>query len=342
MPKITVTVRCASRDSFLSSQGLPSYFAAVLACLDRQTFTDFEVVWVDLHHKQNCDAFAAMAMTDYLVKHVDVHPQHRYWLDQGLAAMAAATNTAILYADANTELIISLDDAEFFDPDFLQRYWDHYHKDFHFMHAAHRRLHSIKHVCGLPEIPIAGDVFINDSRLPRVQEALRKTKKKVFHHTYGNWLCAGKSFTLQDALTLNGFNERIDGNCCLEDCEFGVRLELLGRKFVYDPDGCVYILDHPSYVDDAEGSIKLSRNFVAVETFGILRCAVELKDFEANRGHQLSDRHLAIIERETLKYRKFSIFADENKERLAIWKNTPTFDLRQQREELRCSSMWKW
>jgi hypothetical protein len=110
---------------------------------------------------------------------------------------------------------------------------------------------------------------------------------------------------------------------------------------VDQPDGCVFIVDHPSYVDDQDGGIKLSRNFCAVETYGIVRCAIELNELVANK-HPIEQRHLDIIDRETRKYRGFSIFDDANAERLAIWKNTPTFDLVEQRRGIRSSQLWRW
>lgn len=330
-PKISLTIRCASRDDFLASQGITSYFRSVLQCLRAQTFRHFEFIYVDTYYDENRASFAA-EQTPFVVKHVPVHKDHRYWYDQGWAYMTAATNTAILYADG--ELIISLDDAEFFNADLLERYWSAYSRGL-FMHAAHRRLRSIAYASnGLPLLPISGDVYINDSRVKQ----LRGSSQMV--HRRGSWLYAGKSFALEDALALNGFNERLDGNCSLEDCEFGVRLRHYGRSFLYDRDGCIFILDHPSYVD-AVGGKKISRNFCAIENHGFICCANELSYLVANRD-PITPEYLKIIDRETKKYRNFSIYDKENAERFEIWKNVPTFDLKRQRVELRKSVDWWW
>jgi hypothetical protein len=330
MPKLSLTIRSASRDNFLATQGIPSFFEAVMWCMHEQTFTDFEFIYVDTYYDQNRARFATIN-PGFQVKHVPVHKDHRYWYDQGWAFMAAATNTAILYADG--ELIVSLDDAEFFNRDLLRRYWTAYQCDM-FMHASHRRLRSIDLDNGWPTLPISGDVYINDSRLNR----LKGDRTKM--HREGSWLYAGKSFSLEDALTLNGFNERLDGNSTLEDAEFGVRLAKLGRKFLYDADGCVFILDHKSYVDDPDGK-QISRGFIAVENKGYICCAQETDYRVANRD-PLTPKQLAIINRETRKYRKFDMYCPENAERLRIWAATPTFDLRQQRAELRASPEWRW
>lgn len=332
-PQLTLTVRCASRDNFLATQGVPSFFAGLLHCLRQQTFRNFEFVFVDAYYAENREAFAKLK-ADFVVKHVDMHPGHRYWYDKGWAAMAGATNTAILYADG--ELIVSLDDAEFFNADLLERYWRAY-QDGACLHACHRRLRTFATQDGLPVVPLSGDLYINDSRMARLA---KHGTNGVLKHSHGQWLYAGKSFSLADALKLNGFNERCDGNCSLEDCEFGVRLELLGRKFTFDQDGCVFIVDHPTYMHDDTGK-KLSREFVAIENYGFVCCVRELFDYVANKP-TLTDRHMAIINRETKKFRSFDIYCDENKERLAIWQAMPTFDLVEERAALRNSPEWVW
>ncbi len=68
---------------------------------------------------------------------------------------------------------------------------------------------------------------------------------------------------------------------------------------------------------------------------------VELKEIVANKN-ALTPKHMEIIKRETLKYRKFDPFAASNSKNLNIWMNVPTFDLQQERLELRSSSEWRW
>lgn len=330
-PKISITVRTASKDDFLACQGITSAFESLLWCLEHQTFWDFEFIYVDTYYEQNRERFAAVR-TSLPVKHVPVHQDHRYWYDQGWAYMTAATNTALLYADG--ELFISIDDAEFFDSDLLMRYWKYYQQGA-CMHAAHRHASRIDtNHGGKPRLPISGDIRVIDNRAKHV-------KQPVTVHKAGSWLYAGKSFTLEDALKLNGFNERLDGCSTLEDSEFGARLMKLGRKFTYDLDGCVYIVEHPSYVNDDPTAKRISRNFIAIENYGLIDCVNQLGKLVANRD-PITDEELQIINAATLKYRKFDIFSDENAERLAIWKAVPTFDLRKQREELRKSPDWKW
>ena len=114
----------------------------------------------------------------------------------------------------------------------------------------------------------------------------------------------------------------MDGYKALEDCEFGIRLSKLGRKFALHEQGYLWILDH-------SGGYQRTI-FRAVENHGMLECAKRLSGYRANEG-QVTDKQMSIIKQETLKYRKF----DPNKfpEQLAIWKNTPTFDLAKEWKE---------
>ena len=340
-------IHTASPDEFLKNQGVESYFNAVLNNLSHQTFKDFEFIFVDTFYDHNKDRFNSLSSTfPFVVKHVPIHHEHRYWFDQGYVYISAAKNTGLLYADG--ELVITCDDAEFFPEHLLQLYWDHY-KSGYYLHALHKRMKSIKTENGLPVFPIEGDVYINDHRLNNAPD-------KVKHHRQGNLLFAGSSFSLGDALHLNGFNERMDGCKSLEDCDFGNRLTMIGRSFASEKNGFFYILDHQSYGDDikttiADGQLndpphiplpkKQISNFIAIENFGMLRASEELIEPQVNK-FPITNRHLKIIQRETLKYRNFDILAPAHKPMLDIWMNTPIFNLKKQREDLRNSSEWKW
>ena len=336
--RISLMIHTASADWFLKNQGIDSYFTALLDCLGQQTFQSFELVYVDANHEINREKFAELVRRyPFTVKHVPVHHEHRYWFDKGFCFIAAAKNTGILYADG--ELLVTCDDAEFFPTNMLQRYWDHY-RDGRYMHALHKRLRSIVTDNGLIRYPISGDEYVNDHRWKRLGS------DGLFHHRHGSLCFAGTSFSLGDALVLNGFNERMDGCKSLEDCDFGNRLRILGRSFVMDRnDGYLHILDHSSYgeiettVADGQETalppvaLKKIGNYIAVENHGMLRCAIELQDYVANK-HPLTPQHLEIIQRDTIYYRKFDPLAADLAEQFAVWRATPTFDLRKQREEI--------
>lgn len=341
--KITVTIHTASQDDFLQNQGIDSYFENVCINLSRQTFRSFELVYVDTHYEKNKTKFDAIFPRYSLyVKHVPVHPNHRYWYDLGGTYISAAKNTGILYADG--ELVVSLDDAEFMPDDLLSRYWGHYQNG-HYMFALHKRLKNISTANGKVIFPISGEEYINDHRFLNMTQ-------DVMRHTVGNNAFAGTSYSLLDALHLNGFNERMDGCKSLEDCDFGFRLEAIGRKFVFDKLGFVYILDHQSYTDkyintgwseameiqsSDLGAAKNNRkveSIVCVENYGVHMFAVKLRHLQAN-NYDLEQHHYDILREETQKYRNFDIFADDHKEKLEMWKQVPKFDLKDEREKLR-------
>lgn len=356
--RMTLMIHTASCDNFLESQGIPSYYEALLRNLSRQSLREFELVYVDSFYEENREKFdRLLSGLNFIAKHVPIHKDHRYWFDKGYCYIAAAKNTGILHADG--ELLVTCDDGEFFPDDFLQRCWSHY-KSGHYMLGMHNRLKSIKTENGIPVFPIQGEIYINDNRFNQLYINASPSSKSnnIFQHNNGSWAYAGTSFSLLDALELNGFNERMDGCKSLDDCDFGNRLQILGRKFVQDKKGIFYILDHPSYADMTPANWEVGLdgqsnqlppptrrkkidNLIAVENYGTLRCSVELKEIKAN-VKPLTDNHLNIIQRETIHYRKFDPLAPENAEKFSIWKGVPTFDLVKQRQELRTSKEWRW
>ena len=348
-PKLSLMIHTASLDTFLESQGIKSYFQAVCRNLCEQKFRSIEFIYVDTFYENNKIKFDSIVKKmPFTVKHVPIHKNHRYFYDKGHTYISAAKNTGILYADG--ELLVTCDDAEFFPNQLFELYWKHYQNG-HYMLGVHNRLKTIATYGGLPKFPIQGDVYINDHRIKSMQS------EKNFHSN-GSWAFAGTSFSLDDAIKLNGFNERMDGCKSLEDCEFGTRLELLNRKFVCDKKGFFYILDHQSYsvkvptkefcgdgqVSDSECKMPLKKhieNLVAIENYGVLSCTKEFKEIVANHS-DITEKHWEIIQRETKKYRKFDPLSEENKDNLEIWKNVPKFNIKKEREELRKSSEWKW
>ncbi|RDJ35494.1 MAG: glycosyltransferase family 2 protein [Crenarchaeota archaeon] len=346
MPKISLMIHTASFDDFLKNQGINSYFESLIDNLERQTFKDFEFIYIDTFYEDNKDRFASYP-SSFCVKHVPVHPNHRYWYDLGYVYISAAKNTGILYADG--ELLVTCDDAEFFPDNLLEKYWKYYEIG-HLLHAHHKRMTRINTHDGKLTFPIEGDIYVNDHRFNHVKNG------GYYPHKHGTWLFAGTSFPLAEALLLNGFNERMDGCKSLEDCEFGTRLALTGLKFLLDHDGYIYILDHQSYGNETatfgpdgpatspkphETKKKDIKNLIAIENHGFCCCANELREIKAN-AKPLTEKHWEIIQRETLKYRNFDPLAPENKENLDIWTKTPTFDLKKERKALRNSPDWKW
>lgn len=332
MTQVSLMIHTASFDDFLKEQGINSYFDSLTQNLKNQSHKNFELIYIDTFYEKNQSNFESIVKKlPFCVKHVPVHKNHRYWYDKGYVYISAAKNTGIIYADG--ELLITCDDGEFFPDHVLDLYWQSF-KGGHYLHAVHKRMKNIECQDGLPKFPIQGEFYINDHRFEHI-----KYKKRF--HNYGTWTYAGTSFSLSDALKLNGFNERMDSCKSLEDCDFGNRLSKLGRNFVMDLDGYVYILDHKSYMDEDPEKIKEIKNLIALENYGIYRWPDELGEIEANK-FPITDTHLEIVKRETIKYRQFDPLLEDNKIKLDLWLNTPTFDLKEERKEIRNSTEWRW
>ena len=349
-PKLSLMIHTASFDTFLQTQGVTSYFTSLCQNICQQTLKEIELVYVDTFYDHNKSNFESVYKNlPFVVKHVPIHKNHRYYFDKDYAFISAAKNTGILYADG--ELLVTCDDAEFF-PDHLFSLYYSYFTNGTYMIAMHNRMKSIITKDGVPTFPINGDIYVNDHRFKAFTE-------KSLIHKNGTWTYAGTSFSLEDAIIMNGFNEKMDGCKSLEDCEFGSRLQMLGRSFVSDKEGIVYIVDHPSYSSyvvrnsdtGEDGQIpdlsfylptkKNINNLIAIENYGVCQCTTYFKEITANKN-AITEKQLKVIQKETIKYRGFDPLADDNKEKMDIWLNAPNFDLASEREELRNSTEWRW
>jgi hypothetical protein len=323
-PKISLIIHTASADNMLQKEhNIDSMFQMYIDCLEQQTFKDFEFILVDGKYDENKESFKNIK-TSFVVKHVPIHDNHRYWFDKNLVHISSIKNTGLLYADG--ELCISVDDAELFHDKLLDMYWYYYQSGF-LMNSLFKRFKTIS-VNALKRVnmPILGEEYNNDPRFNYL-------KNENLIHSHGDLLYAGTSFTLNSAIKLNGFNEKMDGCKSLEDVEFGIRLQLLGHKFVMDRRGFVYIIDH-----SAEYSNKIE-NIITKENYGFIQMLYAGSSIIANKVN-LTKNELDIINQATIKYRKKEI--NYNSEDTTYWLNTPNFNLEKEREELRSSSDWRW
>ena len=340
-PKISLMLHTASPDTFLAHHGIPSAAAMVVADLERQDFRDFELVYVD-RWRDGQPALFDQIKPSFPVKHVAVHPAHRYWYDKGYCWISAAKNTGILFADG--DLCITVDDGAVFNTtNFLSLYWDYYQRG-RYLHAAICHWDDVEVANGLPVYPLRGKQMMDD--IGRLYDG------HVLEHDHGNWLFTGSSFQQEHALNVNGFSERCDGTKSLEDCDFGIRLQKTGAKFVMDRSVFLHILSHSNAVPCTswnDGTTKPPvapypfpiRNLVAIENYANISFAEELGEYEANK-HPITQAHLGIIRRDTLRFRDFDPLVPERAEAMKLWLWTPTFSLRAEREELRRSPTWRW
>lgn len=333
-PKISVCMHTASRDNFLKGIGVNSALDMYIYFMNKQSFKDFEFILIDGHYEENRDEFSKIK-TDFIFKHVPIHDDHRYWYDMGVVHISSIKNTGILYADG--ELLVTVDDAEIFPSNILEGYWNYYKNKGLYLCAAHKRVKVSANLLDIDGFNLNGEIYVNDSRW--------REDCSIVVPMPSTWTYAGTSYSLEDALKLNGFNEKMDGCKSLEDVEFGMRLEVLGRTFAYDTSLFIVIPDHSNsshHYDKTsleDYGVEEIKNVVCKENYGFCLMAITNKVFEANK-RPLSFDELVIINDATKKFQKFSL--DLHNKDTKIWLDTPNFNLTEQREELRSSDLWKW
>lgn len=339
--KISVMMHSASRDNLFERHGIQSALETYINVLNHQTFSprDFEFVFVDYHWPDN---YHIVQNTPHVFPIKYVPCVRDYWKNRGIIGISAGKNSVICFSEG--ELLISLDDGEIFHDNLLDVYWNNYKRGF-YAHALHKRFLKLESIGGKLKFPYTGEYAVYDHRWTQVNKDIIDSErqqedrdsrlpkqKRIFtlgtqfqkkHHRNGGWLFAGTSYSLQDALELNGFNERMDGCKSLEDCEFGARLQSLGRKFVLDKDCFIYIVDHSAtYIDQL-------KSLITKENFGFIAANRQTKETKANH-RALTSEELKIIDEQTMKYRHFNV--DWEHPDVQEWVNYQPFSLAEERE----------
>jgi hypothetical protein len=327
MPKISVIMRTVSKDNFLfNDYGIKSAIQMYIDCFNNQSFKDFEVVFVDYFYEEN-KYIVNNIKSNFVFKHVPLHPNHSYWANQGYTCGSGFKNTSILYADG--QLVVSFDDAEIFPNNLLEMYWEYYSQGL-FLHAFHKGTDNPIVKNERIEFPYYKSTYIQDSR--------NSLTPQILIHKNGGWLYAGSSYALTDLIDLNGFDEKMDGCQRDQDCNMGVRVEGIGRNFVFDKNAFIVILKHKSYKDCDYGD-KNIREIIIKDNSGFIDIVRNLKIYTAN-DHKLSEEEIKIINEATNREKGFSL--DFKNENVIKWLNTPNFSLYKERIKLRQSKGWVW
>ncbi len=205
----------------------PHLFDIILKSLERQTFTDFELIIVDaLYHKRK--DFFRHKHYPFPVKHIADKPS--VWLSKGMWALCSARNQGIIHSDG--ELVVFIDDAFGFGRDWLELFWKYYDEDGLFAQAL------ADFYTQEGEKVIRDGEWIRDSRWKFVDEGSEHLRihGDAYIHNLGDWfnVCGGTAVSMEMLLRVNGFDENFDGTKSLEDCDLGRRLVELGCEFVFD------------------------------------------------------------------------------------------------------------
>ena len=259
MLDISVIMATARQDYPIIGQPEVHFLAPAFKSLSDQTFKDFEFILVDaLHDQREPYGFSKLP---FPVKHVPVHPNHRFWLDRKRWSVCGSLNTGIIHSEG--ELIVRIDDCSEFDPDFLQRFWDGYQSGY-FPLAMH-----IRYLGGKPAR--LNEEYRKEGYEAKHSESFEKGEKlKVLEKIYGdeglvrdtrykvvkarggrmiapiNWYYGYSSASLEALLKINGYDELFDGDKSLEDTDTGSRLTMAGYgdKFLLDVEHQVIEHEH--------------------------------------------------------------------------------------------------
>ncbi|GAF73614.1 unnamed protein product, partial [marine sediment metagenome] len=275
IPDISI-ILITAREAYNTIIGLPQthILEPCIESLRYQTFKDFEVIVVDSLQEHRTHMFDGEPFSEipFPVKHVPVHPNHRFWLNHRRFNASGAMNTGFLYAEG--ELVVKIDDCCQFGPDLLERMWKEYQSG-HFPMVMHTRYRGgkqayfdkeykekgyevEKHVtaAGSPPAPmtqskaqkekvlkVLSEIYpdgapVRDSRWRRVEAAGgRITGEKDQFYGYSG-------FSLDAALKINGFDELLDGDSTQMDVDFGVRLWMAGYQTMFILDTGMWVIEH--------------------------------------------------------------------------------------------------
>ena len=264
MLDVSVVTPTARDDYSILGQPCLHYLESTMKSLANQTFKDFELVLVDALHDSRDYDFSGLP---FPVKHVPVHPNHRFWLDRKRWSVCASLNTGIIHSEG--ELIVRIDDCSEFDSGYLERCWKKYLEGF-FLLGMHIRYHAGKPArvnkdylekgyeakysetfepADRKELlrQLYGDEgLVRDSRFPRVEA--RGGQMMAFR----SWMYGYSSFPLEVALKVNGFDENFDGDKSIEDQDFGNRIWMAGYsdRFLLDVNHTVIEHEHKSVPEE--------------------------------------------------------------------------------------------
>ena len=344
MPDISIIMPTA-RDNYCI-QGQPDlhFLKPTMESLSKQSFKDFELILVDSLYPTRDYGFSGIP---FPVKHVPVHPNHRFWLNRKRWNVCGALNTGIIHAEG--DLIVRIDDASQFGSDFLQRFWDGYQSGY-FPLAMHTRYRGGR------------QAFYNDEYRQEGYDFAREEpdRKRILEQVYGEgnpirdtrwpivegkggrmigppeWFYGYSSMSLEDALKVNGFNELFDGDKGQEDQEMGLRLSMAGYRDMFLLDIDHWVIEHEHHPIPAE---------VITPDQGNIKCNYSIFLLNKRKGRwransdRLTKEDLDFIIDESLRppcSPHPNFYIDDCQGKLfKLWSdNPPLFDLRDERLEI--------
>lgn len=265
-------------------------FEPTLECFKKQEFTDFEWVIVDALYEQRKNYFTGMKLP-FKVKHVPALPN--IWIENGFAGMSRQFNKGIIYADG--ELLFFAGDGFMMQPTFMGQLWNHYNQGY-FPFAWY--FYDTTYVESTPDVVTLGtDIkedassiidapynfsgYSGDCKVSvdfRFNEAFKNSKVNVYPAGW-NWFYGSSAVSMEAMLKINGFDERLDGDKGLVDCDVGSRLQLAGYE-------CRFALFRDFYliraVVDRSWNPSFRHNWTVKCNYALMEYARHFKQIRAN------------------------------------------------------------
>lgn len=236
-----------------------------LDCLEKQTFSDYEVIIADCCYKYQKNHVVENIYKGkeypFKIYHFQVKSP---WLERGCWAGQAPWNQGAMLSDG--ELLCLFGDCNEAPNDYLERIWNWYLKDYWAMglviykkngrlfYVTEKDLQDpipdsdisvwkqgiIKNVKILRERGILKDL-VRDSRWPLV-ESSSSGIVKLTGMNGGQQFHGYSSVPLQALLEVNGFDENFDGDKALGDTDMGIRLSMAGysNQLLLDKNIIIY------------------------------------------------------------------------------------------------------
>ena len=245
---VKISIICATARPDYPMIDLPEVhqFTPLLESLEKQTFTDFELIISDVFHKKRSYDFSKYS---FPVKHID--PNEFSWaLKKGLWALQDGFNWGLVHAEG--ELLLWFGDCcELVNNDSLQIWWDWYLKGFYALalvvyYKGNQPFLIDEAIEAATARARAGGGTGAEDIKKLVEEGYMKNVLRDSRWKYvedspnGVFKCGGSLFygysssSLDDMLKVNGYDSNFDGSRALTDVECGLRLERLGCQFVLD------------------------------------------------------------------------------------------------------------
>lgn len=188
-PSLTIGLSTGQADYCLKAYPNIHIFEYTMAALRKQTVKDFEVIVADVYYENRKNYFKEHP-EDFPILHVPVKPN--IWLKNNCPAICATKNTYLMYASG--KYVTNMGDC-----------WSPFNN---FVELTLNYMKQYKYVSYKWELKLGEETTHKDHRDNSIE--------KIIH---GN-----VTMSLDDWISINGYNEMFDGAKGLEDCDISFRL----------------------------------------------------------------------------------------------------------------------